>query len=204
MCWYWLNNWVKIAWIKIHIYSSDTNLFSAVISAAVIQHLLKSKSDKRVKKMMKRYLIMQLIAFGLFLTVVDCIACRIVMVSTSTQLSPSSTSTRKFDFASYSRPKRNIWLTYPWFLHHTWLTFKSQENSESLSWKSLKSPDLTTSRAVSQTSEPYIPCLGRLVTELPLNGSDVTIITATEYRMEFRIIYHLLYLKDRTRILSKD
>ena len=62
--------------------------------------------------------------------------------------------------------------------------------------KIIESPDLTTSTSISQTSEPYIPCLGRLVTELPLNGSDVTIITATEYRMEFRIIDRLFHLKD--------
>ena len=60
----------------------------------------------------------------------------------------------------------------------------------------MESPDPTTSTAASQTSEPYVPCLGRLVTELSINGSDVTLITTIEYRMEFRIIDRLLYLKD--------
>ena len=149
--------------------------------------------------MFETYLIVRLIAFGSFVTVVDCIDCEIVMVSTSTQLSPSSTSTRKFDFTGYSELELKI--LSPYGMVHTldFYTFHAHTIRPSnlyFTFKSLKSPDLTTSTAVSQTSEPYISCLTRLVTELSLNGSDVTLITTTEYRMEFRIIDRLLYLKD--------
>ena len=58
-----------------------------------------------------------------------------------------------------------------------------------LSEKSMKSPELTTATETSQTSEPYIQCSGRpvsqAVTEIPVNDSDLVPKATTEYRMEF-------------------
>ena len=49
----------------------------------------------------------------------------------------------------------------------------------------MKSPELTTATETSQTSEPYIQCLGRPVTESPVNDSDLVPTATVEYRMEF-------------------
>ena len=47
---------------------------------------------------MNRCLLVGIIAFGLLVKVVKCIDCEIVSVSTTTQLSASSSTTRKYDF----------------------------------------------------------------------------------------------------------